>query len=450
MSYLVVGAGISGLGAANLLCELGENVVLYDKNKEKLLSVANAGLINSAAEPCTKNLYKAVKCSECIVLSPGVNLDNKTQKLIHEKNIKLISEVELGAMHTNANIVAITGTNGKTTTTLLTTHILKKAGKNAQAVGNVGVSICSVVHSTSKNNLLICEVSSFQLQHTMHFCPHISVFLNFAPDHLNVHKNVSEYLQAKKKIFANQTSANFAIFNYDDEIVRNMAKECNAKIIFISTKENLENSQNSAWINDNIMHIKIDNKSYQITLKNKALANGPNKYNTLAACTIALLYNVLPQEIGNALLDFKLPAHRCEYFAKIDGIWFVDDSKATNIHATKSAIQSIDAPIVLMLGGSDKGESFDEFLHNLAHNVKLVVTFGKMGKKIFKLCQKYLIPSIYQKDLSLAVAKAKENACSGDVVLFSPACASFDKFSSYQERGEFFKYLVNGETIAKN
>ena len=450
MRYLVVGAGISGLGAASLLTKLGEDVVLYDKNKEKLLSVAKSGLVDKKVELCIKNLCKAIKNSECIVLSPGISLDNKIQKLIQEKHITLISEIELGAMHCTADIVAITGTNGKTTTTLLTTHILNKTGHKAQAVGNVGVSLCSVVHSTCPNDLLICEVSSFQLLHTMHFCPHISVFLNFASDHLNVHKDINEYLQAKKKIFANQTSKDYAIFNYDDEVVRQVATECKANIIFISAKQELSGMQNCAWIEHNTMHIKLDGLSYEVALNNKTLARGPNTYNTLAACVIALLYDTNPHKIQNALLDYKLPAHRCEYFAKVDGVSFVDDSKATNIHATKNAIQSFDTPIVLMLGGSDKGESFDEFLHNLAHNVKMVVCFGKMGKKIFKLCQKYLIPSIYQKDLALAVKKAKENAILGDVVLFSPACASFDKFSSYQERGEFFKYLVNGENVAKN
>ena len=449
MQYLIMGAGVSGLGACELLTKLKHKIVLYDKDKQKLLSLANSGLIPQDVVLCTKIKNKDITNIDCIVLSPGISLDKKTIRLAQQKNIPIVSEIELGAMHTKTKLIAITGTNGKTTTTSLTTNILCSANKQAYAVGNIGQSISSVVSNAGRRDILVCEVSSFQLQYTMHFRPHISVFLNFAPDHLDVHKDIDDYLSYKKRIFANQKTDDYAILNYDDAVVLSCASEIKAQIIYISTKQDLSTMHYASWALNNTVHIKLKDKMYYISINNASLLLEHNKYNVIVACVIAILHNISTAQIERALSNFELPNHRNKLVGEFDGVRFVDDSKATNIHATVSAISCVNGPIILMLGGSDKGEKFDDFLCHLPHNVRYVVCFGQKGKSLYKLCKKYNIPSVFAKKFALAVQKAKDIAVAKDTVLLSPACASFDQFNSYAERGDCFEYLVRGDKFER-
>lgn len=450
MRYLVIGAGVSGLGACDLLAKLKEDVTLYDKNKKKLLSISNSGLVDEKVQICFKDINKQIKANDCIVLSPGVVLNKKTNNIIKKQQKTLIGEIELGAMHTKARVIAITGTNGKTTTTSLINHILCTANKRAYAVGNIGKSVSSVALEAEKTDILVCEVSSFQLQNTVCFHPHISAFLNFAPDHLDVHSNMHEYLNAKKKIFTNQTSRDYAILNYDDAVVRNCDKDVKAKIIYISQKDCLNTMHYAAWVQNNVMHIKFGEIMHTIDLCDIINIKLHNLYNIMVACVVALLNKIDNKTIIQSLNSFVLPQHRCQLVCQINGIKFVDDSKATNIHATLFALQSLCAPLILLLGGSDKKENFENFIAQLPHNVKKVVCFGQKGKSIYKLCNKYKIPSCYFKKFCVAVKQAKSCAKSGDMVLLSPACASFDQFNNYAERGDLFKYLVCGDCFEKS
>ena len=447
MEYLVLGAGISGLGACQLLTQQNNKVFLFDKDRKKLDDLKRAKLVPDDVVLCTKNFEKYVHSTMCIVLSPGVVLPSKMQKLIKKFSLPVLGEVELGAKNCQGTLVAITGTNGKTTTTTLTNFVLNYAQKHSFCVGNVGTSICSVASQTSPQDFVVCEVSSFQLEHCKTFHPHIVAFLNFAPDHLDRYKTTDDYLQAKKHIFNNLDSEDFAILNYDDDIVRACAHQTCAQTIYFSANHILDTLEYSAWVFNDVLHIKLGEKLFRIATVGAKMHQKHNICNMLVASIISILCGVDENTIGEAFARYTLPQHRCEFVGEFGGVRYIDDSKATNIHATTSALMGITSPVVLLLGGSDKGENFNTFFAHIPNNVKKVVTFGKMGKKLFKTAKKYMVPVRYVHDFALAVDEAKACALGGDTVLLSPACASFDEFSSYAERGDCFKYLVGGGNV---
>ncbi len=445
MFYLVLGAGISGIGACNLLIKQKQKVILYDKDKSKLYSIYNAKLVDKSVVLCTKLNKIKPHSIKCIVVSPGVKISKTMHKKAKLYNIDIISEIELGAQYNSGKLIAITGTNGKTTTTLLATHILNCAQKKAVAVGNVGRSISEVVFNTTKDNFLVCEASSFQLQYIKKFKPKISAFLNFAPDHLDVHSTINEYLMCKQNIYKNQDKQDYVILNYDDKIVFNCAQNTKANVVYFSIKHSLSNYKYSAYKSQDFLCIKLDTKLYKLQINAKMLSI--NLYNVLVASTIALLCGVDIVDVKEAINSFKLPPHRCEFVVNKNGVDYINDSKATNIHATLNALNNFNKPLILLLGGSNKGEDFSYLFKNLTQNIKYIVAFGKTGKKIFNLSKKFKIKAEFIYNFEDAVIKSMQISKSGDVVLLSPACASFDQFSNYLQRGDFFKYLVSGETF---
>ncbi len=445
MFYLVLGAGISGIGACNLLIKKNQKVILYDKDKFKLYSIYNAKLVDKSIVLCTKLNKIKLHSIKRIVVSPGVKISKTMHKKAKLYNIDIISEIELGAQYNNGELIAITGTNGKTTTTLLATHILNCVQKKAVAVGNVGCSISEVILSSTKDNFLVCEASSFQLQYIKQFKPKISAFLNFAPDHLDVHSTINEYFICKQNIYKNQDKQDYVILNYDDRTVFNCAKNIKANVVYFSIKHSLGNYKYSAYKSKDFLYIKLDKKLYKLQINTKMLSI--NLYNVLVASTIALLYGVDILNVKESINSFKLPPHRCEFVINKNGVDYINDSKATNIHATLNALSSFKKPIILLLGGSNKGEDFSYLFKNLTPNVKYIMAFGKMGKKIFNLSKKFKIKAEFIYNFEDAVKKSMQIAKSGDVVLLSPACASFDQFTNYLQRGDFFKYLVSGENF---
>ena len=439
--FLVVGAGVSGLGAVELLNNLKEDFILYDKNKKKLKSIYQSKLIPQGTKTCYKISKKLMTQIKTLVLSPGVELSRQMCKFIKKYGIRVIGELELGAKHSNSIIIAITGTNGKTTTTELANHILNHKEKQSLAVGNNGTSICSV--NNVKPNYLVCEVSSFQLENAKTFHPHIAMFLNFAPDHLNRYKALNNYFNAKLHIFDNQTKNDWAIINYDEEKLRTL--KLKAKTIWVSAKQSLKTKAYAVWCENSNIIIKIKNNIHKINLINTPLFCGGNAYNIMFASVAGLLCGVDAKTIKKQIKSFSLPNHRCEFVAEINGVRFINDSKATNIHATQNALNSFSGNIVLLLGGSDKGEDFKPFFQKMPQNVKKIITFGSVGAKLCRLASKQKLYVRNIKNFDKAVNFAKQTAGKGDIVLLSPACASFDAFSNYQQRGDYFKYLITGE-----
>lgn len=448
MRYLILGAGVSGLGATGLCLNLGHEVVLYDKDKTKLNELKEAKLLDDKVAICSKIFKDLVRSTDCIVLSPSIKTYSNLNKFRKLKNIDVVGELEFGARNSKGTQIAITGTNGKTTTTELCDYCLNYANKTSYAVGNVGTSICEVAPKTKDDDFLVIEASSFQLENAKTFHPHIACFLNFAPDHLDRYKNVGDYLKAKLHIFDNLTEQDFAVLNYDDEVVAKV--QTLARKIFVSAKQDLSSLEYSAWFFENTIYVKILDDVYKIPVLNTELKGIHNIYNMLFASVVCILCGVDKDAISLAFSCFELPKHRCELVAKIRGVSFVDDSKATNIHATKNALLSFSEPVILLLGGSDKGEDFSSFFVELSCNVKEIITFGCVGKKLFNLAKKSCRNVSYCKRFDEAVEKAKLDAIFGDVVLLSPACASFDEFSSYAQRGECFKNLVLGGNFEQN
>ena len=448
MHYLVLGAGISGLGATKLCLSLKQKVILYDKNKQKLLSLKESNLIDKNVETCSKISKRTMHSTMCIVLSPGVVLLQKIFNFAKIHKIPIMGELEFGMKYAKGKKIAITGTNGKTTTTNLCDFVLNYAKKSSKAVGNVGVSVCDIALNTKDEDFLVCEASSFQLENAKTFHPSIACFLNFAPDHLDRYKTIDDYFNAKLHIFDNLEEEDFAVLNMDDDVVFNFHKNLKAKTVFISVKKHLENECYSAWKDGEFLFAKLNDKLFKISTNNSNLQGIHNVYNMLFAFVVCLLCGVNEKTIQQAFANFVLPNHRCEVVATKNGVKFVDDSKATNIHATLSALNSFKAPVVLLVGGSDKGEDFSRLFLNLPSNVKSVITFGDVGKKLKKIAKKCGYQSvIYEKEFEFAINKAEELAISKDVVLLSPACASFDKFKSYAERGDYFKFLITGERV---
>ena len=446
MQYFVFGAGISGIGACNMLSKMGQSVVLFDENKKKLFELKESGLIDKSVILCTKISKNIMHSTSCIVLSPGVKTYKKLRKFKKLKNVEGVGELELGARFCKVMQIAITGTNGKTTTTKLCEFCLNHSKANAYAVGNVGTSISSVALDTKKDDFLVIEASSFQLENAKTFHPHIACFLNFAPDHLDRYKTMQDYFNAKLHIFDNLNQDDWAILNFDDPVVSKINLKC--KVVFVSATQKLNRLKNSAWIEEKNIYVKLDNKVSVVFIGNSNLKGTHNLFNMLFASVVCLICGLTTDELSSSFKDFVLPDHRCRVVAKLDGVTYVDDSKATNIHATKSALSSISGPVVLLLGGSSKNEDFSDFFKQLPQNVKSVVTFGQMGKNLFKLAKKSgLLNVFFEKKFKNAVLTAKKLAQSGDFVLLSPACASFDEFSGYAERGDCFKYLVKGERV---
>lgn len=441
---LLIGLAKTGISTIKHLNRLGAKVVVNDiKDKEKLKDILDELSDLNNVEYILGYHPENVDDIDMTVVSPGVPLDLPFILKLKAKNIEIIGEVELAyRLSQNPIFIGITGTNGKTTTTSLVGEIFKKASKDTYIVGNIGNPVIDTVDVANENSVLVTELSSFQLESVDKFKPHISAILNFTEDHLNRHHTMKAYMEAKARIFENQDSNDFCILNYDDEEVRSLSDNVKAKKIFFSRKKCLE----YGIYLDEKKNIII-NLGEKITLLNKdelSLPGNHNLENCMAAAAIAYVSNIDIDVIRKVLKTFAGVEHRQEFVRNLNGIMFVNDSKATNPDSSIKAIQSYNRPIVLIAGGMDKQSSFDEFLDIAKENVYALVLLGETAQKIKECAQNKGFDNItIVKDMKEAVDASYQIAKDGDVVLLSPACASWDMYKSFEVRGIDFKDNVN-------
>lgn len=445
---LVVGAGLSGVSAAKFLLSRKAKVYLYDdKPEESLREEAKALLaqgvvfLSGAKESCQQFDFSQLAF---IVISPGIS--PKAPLLQRATSVKtpVIGELELAYLFSKGHFIAITGTNGKTTTTSLTAEIFRAAGRSMLLGGNIGLPLAEQIDLIKEHTAIVAEVSSFQLETTDEFHPIISAILNITPDHLDRHGDMAGYINAKSKIFARQNKTDYTVLNYDDETVRALAENTNGQVVFFSRKEQLDQGvfvQNGeiviAWQGETVSVLPIQ----EIYIKgNHNLENG------LAAVAIAWFGGVPVPVIADTLRGFKGVAHRLEFVAEINGVQYINDSKGTNVDSTIKALETYPDHIIWIAGGRNKGASFDPLIPLVRERVSAVVTLGESAELVREVAQKAGIGAdhIYMaKDLADVVNHCHQIASPGDVVLLSPACASWDMFQSYEQRGDIFKSLVH-------
>ena len=441
---LLIGLAKTGISTIKHLNKLGAKVVVNDiKDKDKLKDILNDLSDLNNIEYILGHHPENIDDIDMVVVSPGVPLDLPFILKIKSKNIEIIGEVELAyRLSKNPVFIGITGTNGKTTTTTLVGEIFKKANKDTYIVGNIGNPVIDTVDTANENSVLVTELSSFQLESIDTFKPHVSAILNFTEDHLNRHHTMKAYIEAKSRIFENQDSKDFCILNYDDECVRSLADKVKAKKVFFSRKETLDCG--IYLDNDNNIIINIDKKIVLLNKDELSLPGNHNLENCMAAAAIAYVCNIDIDTIRKVLKTFSGVEHRQEFVRNLNGIMFVNDSKATNPDSSIKAIESYNRPIVLIAGGMDKHSNFEQFLDVAKQNVYALVLLGETAQKIKECAQNKGFNNItVVKNMKEAVNASYQIAREGDVVLLSPACASWDMYKSFEVRGIDFKDNVN-------
>jgi len=442
---VILGSGESGVGSAILAQAKGFSVFVSDKSpiKEKYKTQLIENDIPFEEGMHTEAL---ILNADEIIKSPGIPDKADLVKKAREKNIPVISEIEFAGRYTKAKTICITGSNGKTTTTLLTYHILQKAGYNVGLGGNVGKSFAYQV-AKETFDYYVLELSSFQLDGMYEFKADIAVLLNITPDHLDRYDYKFEnYVASKFRITQNQTKDDFFVYCADDKVMEEYMKlnPVNAQLIPFSIKKEIEG--NGAFLTDNEITLNYNNnpKPLTMTIEQLALAGKHNVYNSMAASLASRIVDIRKDIIRESLEDFVNVEHRLEFVASINGIEFINDSKATNINSTWYALESMQKPTVLILGGQDKGNNYDEILDLVKEKVKAIVCLGVDNSKIIKAFKGSVENIMEAGSAGEAVAMCYKLATKGDVVLLSPACASFDMFQNYEDRGAQYKAAVRG------
>nr|WP_243238625.1 UDP-N-acetylmuramoyl-L-alanine--D-glutamate ligase [Romboutsia sp. 1001713B170207_170306_H8] len=442
---LLVGLAKTGVSTIKYLDKLGAKTIVNDIKEKAQLEEILAQLKDIKNVEYILGYHpENVDDIDMAIVSPGVPLDLPFICKLKNNNIKIIGEVELAyrLSKNNPTFIGITGTNGKTTTTSIVGKIFKTANKDTYIVGNIGNPVIDTVDSTNEDSILVTELSSFQLESIDEFRPKVSAFLNVTEDHMNRHHTMENYIAAKSRIFENQKEEDFTILNYDDTIVRDLSQKCNSKVIFFSRKEKL-NKGIYLDENNNII-IDIDKKIVLMNADELSLPGEHNLENCMAAIGITYVSNIDLSIIKDVLKNFKSVEHRQEFVRELNDIIFVNDSKGTNPDSTIKAIKSYKKNIVLIAGGKDKGSSFDELLEAAKSNVVALVLLGETAPKIEICAKEKGFEKIYNvKNMKEAVEKSYDIAQSGDVVLLSPACASWDMYSNFEVRGKDFKDNVN-------
>ena len=435
--FLVLGLSRSGTSATAFLLERGAKVFLYDDVQSERLEKTAAELEEKGAKRIKReDLERVAERCDALVLSPGIPIDHPIAVAFKRAGKAVIGETELAARTMRCPIVAITGTNGKTTTFSLLTEILKKGGIDAYACGNIGapmVDFCGL----GEDAVAVAEISSFQLETLNSLRPHVAIVLNVTEDHLNRHYTMENYVFLKRKLLKNLTEAEYAALNYDDETVRGFAENTKARVLWFSLKERV----NGAYLENGAIYF---NGEKVIPINELFSRSMHNVQNALAGVVAAKLMGVDTVSIATALSTFKGIAHRLEFIAEINGIKYVNDSKATNVDAAIKGVRSIATETVLLLGGKDKGYDYDKLFSALKESsVVQTVLYGENRYKLLNAARKSGWENVTLcRGFSVALPIATMQARSGQTVLLSPASASFDEFASYEERGEtFVKYV---------
>ena len=436
---VILGGGESGVGTALLGKEKGYEVFVSDKGriKEKYKQV----LIHNEIEwEDEKHSGDKILNADIVMKSPGIPDKVSLIKQIHSKGIKVVSEIEFASMFTNATIIGITGTNGKTTTASLAHHILKQE-LNVGLAGNIGDSFAKQVLEEDYKNYVL-EISSFQLDNIVDFKPNIAIITNVTPDHLDRYDyNFENYITSKFKITMNQTKEDFLIYDADDEVIVNHLKQnpVQSTLLPFSLEKIIENG---AYLDKNNIKITIDNNQIIMPTTNLTLEGKHNVKNAMAASTVAHLLKIRKQTIRESLENFQGVEHRLEQVLKINKVQYINDSKATNVNAAYYALESMDAPTVWIVGGEDKGNNYEELFPFVNEKVKAIICLGVNNEKLMRNFSNMVDVIIETQFMSEAVKIAYKVADAGDNVLLSPACASFDLFENYEDRGRQFKNAV--------
>lgn len=443
-AILIIGAARSGVASAEYLLSIGKQIVISDMNTKLAEDVETQLGHASVSYVWGKQPDVAALQPELIVMSPGVPLSIPPVVKARELGIPVISEPELAFRYSDVPFVAITGTNGKTTTTTLTAFLLEKEGRKVVAGGNIGLPLISQCPKMSANDIVVAEMSSFQLESVDSFCPKVAVVMNLTPDHLDRHKTMEAYAAAKANIFKNQGPEEYLLLNKDDAIVAAMAAGAKSHVYYFSQQEILDEG---IWLEDGNLVYRLDKNGAPQVLIPAAeigIVGSHNWQNAMAASLAALLMGQQPEIIAERLRAFKGVAHRMEPVATIDGVLYVNDSKGTNPDSTEKALGSYGKrPIVLIAGGRNKGSDMAVLVPLMRAHCRGVVLVGEAtGDFIDAFERTGYTDYVCADSFEDAVAKAREMAQSGDVVLLSPACASWDMFDNFEQRGDLFKELV--------
>ncbi|MEO4004388.1 UDP-N-acetylmuramoyl-L-alanine--D-glutamate ligase [Flavobacterium sp. CAU 1735] len=440
MRLVVLGGGESGVGTAILGKKKGYEVFLSDfgkiKNNYKEVLILNQ--IPWEEETHTDDL---ILNANVVMKSPGIPDKSPIVKKLKEKNIPIISEIEFANKFTDVVTVGITGSNGKTTTTMLTHHLLKQGGLNVGLAGNIGKSYAWQI-AENKFEAYVLELSSFQLDGVIDYKPHIAVITNISPDHLDRYNyDYSQYIEAKFRITKNQTEDDYLIYDADDEAITDWLSKnkIRAKKVPFSLTKTLEEG---AYIKDDTIYTNINNETFIMPINELSLEGKHNVKNAMAATTVAQLMRIRKATIRESLSDFQGVEHRLEKVLKIQNVQYVNDSKATNVNATFFALDSMTTPTVWIVGGVDKGNDYAELMPLVREKVKAIVCLGVDNSKIIEAFGNVVDVMVETTSMTEAVKIAQKMAEKGDTVLLSPACASFDLFESYEDRGKQFKNAV--------
>ena len=445
---LVVGLGKSGVASALFLKSRGARVTVSDSKPEAELRDEILLLLEHGITVETGGHgERTFRGQDLIVVSPGIPVD--APQLVQARNLgePVIGEIELAAQFLAGQIVAITGANGKTTTTSLAGEIIASGNFSTLVGGNIGTPAISFVDQAGPSTWTVLEVSSFQLETIVDFRPRVAVILNITPDHLDRHKTFDNYVNAKARIFENQRADDFTILNADDPTTAGLAGRTRAQLFWFSRKKEIERG---ALVRGSHIYFRDGHSEREILpLSEVSLKGGHNLENVLAGVTTGMLVGCQPEQIRHAVRLFKAVEHRLEFVARFAGVDYYNDSKATNVDATIKALESFPANVHLILGGKDKGSDYTVLQELLRQRVKRVYTIGAAAAKIESQIQG-AAEIEHAETLENAVRRAGELAVTGDVVLLSPACASFDQFQSYEHRGRVFKETVHSLAMSRS
>ncbi len=437
-NIVVVGMARTGIATARFLLDRGARVTISEAKPaaqlpDETLALAQQGVLIETGG----HRMETVRSAELIVVSPGVPLDIAPLRAADNSGIEIISEIELAYRFLQTPLIAITGTNGKTTTTSLLGEMFRYAGKKVFVGGNIGTPLIAYVSGTQDQDFVIAEISSFQLEGIKAFKPFISVLLNVTEDHLDRYQSFAEYSAAKGRIFLNQTESDIAVLNYDDPQVRAVVRAIRAQKVFFSTRQPLPEgiSYNGA------LHLRLQGEDKRITIAGALLTGIHNVENMMAAAAVGFMCGLSLQCMQQALVRFSGLKHRMELVGEIRGVTFYNDSKATNVGAVVKSLESLPAPLVLIAGGKDKGGSYAPLQSLLQQKVKLLILLGEARERM-RAELGGTVETVMTASLDEAVHAAFSRSEAGDTVLFSPACSSFDMFTSYEHRGACFKELV--------
>ncbi len=440
---LVFGTGISGIGAAKLLEKVQAEVILYDGNEKLCKEEIRKKLPDdSKCEIVLGTLSKELLESlDLVVMSPGVPLDIPAAEQIKAAGIPIWGEIELAYQMSEGMVLAITGTNGKTTTTALLGEIMKAYAESVFVVGNIGNPYTDAALSMAEDSYTVAEISSFQLETIDTFAPKVSAILNITEDHLNRHHTMEEYIRVKELITKNQTKEDYCILNYEDEVLRNFSENCPAKTVFFSSERKLDKG---AFLDGDVICLKTEKETLEIVKTDELKILGKHNYENVMAASAMAYYAGVPLEvIHKAVTQFRAVAHRIEFVEEIDGIAYYNDSKGTNPDAAIKGIQAMNRPTLLIGGGYDKESSYEEWIQSFDGKVKYLVLIGQTREKIQEAAHKCgFMNTILADNLEEAVSICTQKAEKGDAVLLSPACASWGQFDNYEQRGDKFKEYV--------